>query len=84
VLPYYSSNRISISLKTKSASAATRASNSINQRLEDYWLGWCSLVSQLVKVHGLQRTLKMTTGYTLSMRDAVKEAALLVAVKLSG
>ena len=39
VLPYYSSNRISISLKTKSASAAIRASKSINQRLEDYWLG---------------------------------------------
>ena len=39
VLPYYSSNRISISLKTKSASAAVRASKSINQRLEDYWLG---------------------------------------------
>ena len=27
------------SLKTKSASAAVRASKSINQRLEDYWLG---------------------------------------------
>jgi len=39
VLPYYSSNRISISLKTKSASTAVRASKSINQRLEDYWLG---------------------------------------------
>ena len=39
VLPYYSSNRISISLKTKSASATVRASKSINQRLEDYWLG---------------------------------------------
>ena len=39
VLPYYSSNRISISLKTKSAVAAVRASKSINQRLGDYWLG---------------------------------------------
>ena len=39
VLPYYSSSRISISLKTKSASAAIRASKSINQRVEDYWLG---------------------------------------------
>jgi integrase len=39
VLPYYSSNRISISLKTKSASTAIRATKSINQRLEDYWLG---------------------------------------------
>ena len=39
VLPYVSSNRISISLKTKSATAAIRASKSINQRLEEYWLG---------------------------------------------
>ena len=39
VLPYYSSNRISISLKTKSAFAAVRASGSVTQRLEDYWLG---------------------------------------------
>jgi integrase len=39
VLPYYFSNRISISLKTKSAATAIRASKSINQRLEDYWLG---------------------------------------------
>jgi hypothetical protein len=38
VLLYYSSIRISISLKTKSASAAVRASKSINQRFEDYWL----------------------------------------------
>jgi integrase len=37
--PYYSSNRISMSLKTKSSYAAIRASKSINQRLEDYWLG---------------------------------------------
>ena len=39
MLPYYSSNRISISLKTKSATAAIRASRSVTQRLEDYWLG---------------------------------------------
>ena len=35
-------------------------------------------------MHGLQRTLKMTTGHTLSTRDAVQEVALLMAVKLSG
>ena len=33
VLPYYSFNRISISLKTKSAFAAVRASKSINRFL---------------------------------------------------
>ena len=35
----YDVKRLCFSLKTKSASAATRASKSINQRLEDYWLG---------------------------------------------
>ena len=36
---YYSSNRISMSLKTKSLATANRAIKSINQRIDDYWLG---------------------------------------------
>ncbi len=36
---YYNVKRLCFSLKTKSASAAVRASKSINQRLDDYWLG---------------------------------------------
>ena len=36
---HYGVKRLCFSLKTKSASAAVRASKSINQRLEDYWLG---------------------------------------------
>ncbi len=36
---YYNVKRLCFSLKTKSASAAVRASKSITQRLEDYWLG---------------------------------------------
>jgi hypothetical protein len=36
---YYDVRRLCFSLKTKSPSAAVRASKSINQRLEDYWLG---------------------------------------------
>ena len=36
---HYDVKRLCFSLKTKSASAAIRASKSINQRLEDYWLG---------------------------------------------
>ena len=35
----YDVKRLCFSLRTKSASAAVRASKSINQRLEDYWLG---------------------------------------------
>ena len=36
---YYNVKRLCLSLRNKSASAAVRASQSINQRLEDYWLG---------------------------------------------
>ena len=36
---HYDVKRLCFSLKTKSVSAAIRASKSINQRLEDYWLG---------------------------------------------
>ena len=36
---YYNVERLCFSLKTKSASAAVRASRSVTQRLEDYWLG---------------------------------------------
>ena len=36
---YYSSDRISFSLKTKSYSSALRMTKSVSQRLEDYWLG---------------------------------------------
>ena len=36
---YYNVKRLCFSLKTKSASTAVRASKSINQRLEYYWLG---------------------------------------------
>ena len=37
--PHYDVKGLCFSLKTKSASAAICASESINQRLEDYWLG---------------------------------------------
>ena len=39
VKSYYSSDRISMSLRTKSNGVAVRASKSICQRLDDYWLG---------------------------------------------
>jgi len=39
VKSYYSSDRISMSLRTKSNGVAIRATKSIYQRLDDYWLG---------------------------------------------
>ena len=39
LISHYNVKRLCFSLKTKSASAAVRASRSVTQRLEDYWLG---------------------------------------------
>jgi len=39
VKSYYSSDRISMSLRTKSNGVAIHATKSICQRLDDYWLG---------------------------------------------
>ncbi len=39
VKSYYSSDRISMSLRTKSYSSAVRMIKSVSQRLEDYWFG---------------------------------------------
>ena len=36
---YYTSPKVRRSLRTKSISVAARSAKSINQRLEDYWLG---------------------------------------------
>ena len=39
VQQYYRSDRVSMSLRTKSVKAANRAAQSISQRLDDYWHG---------------------------------------------
>ena len=39
VRQYYRADRVSLSLRTKSMRIAARSAASINQRLEDYWLG---------------------------------------------
>ena len=39
VQQYYRSDRVSMSLRTKSVKAAARAAQSISQRLDDYWHG---------------------------------------------
>ena len=36
---HYRADRVSLSLRTKSMPIAARSAASINQRLEDYWLG---------------------------------------------
>ena len=54
VQPYYSSNRISFSLKTRSLARAMRACNSILQRLEDYWLGLRLQTMEIPAIHLLR------------------------------
>ena len=39
VKQHYRSDRVSISLRTKSSKVATRSAQSISQRLDDYWHG---------------------------------------------
>ena len=39
VQQYYRSDRVSMSLRTKPPKAASRAAQSISQRLDDYWHG---------------------------------------------
>ena len=39
VRQHYRSDRVSISLRTKSEATATRSAKSISQRLDDYWHG---------------------------------------------
>ncbi|MDA0359036.1 MAG: integrase, partial [Proteobacteria bacterium] len=39
VKQHYRSDRVSISLRTKSSKAAIRSAQSISQRLDDYWHG---------------------------------------------
>ena len=39
VKQHYRSDRVTISLRTKSAKAAIRSAQSISQRLDDYWHG---------------------------------------------
>ena len=39
LIQYYSSNRISFSLKTKSKLKALRVCSTVKQKLDDYWLG---------------------------------------------
>ena len=51
VKSYYSSDRISMSLRTKSNGVAIRATKSICQRLDDYWLGFRLQKIDLPAIH---------------------------------
>jgi len=69
---FYTVNRLSFSLKTKSVSTAVRFSNSISQRLEDYWLG-LRLQKMDIPAISLVRTSDVGTDYVgASISDALE------------
>ena len=83
---HYNVKRLCFSLKTKSAHASIRASKSINQRLEDYWLG---LRLQNMNIPAIQvvrsnnnlqgNTIKLSVSCELCLRlQAVVEATVFI------
>ena len=69
--PYYSSKRISFSLKTRSFARAVRASNSILQRLEDYWLGLRLQNLDIPAIHLMRPEAASEEGNKPALSDAL-------------
>ena len=55
---YYSSQRISLSLKTKSKRVAEHKCKSISQRLDDYWLGLRLQNIEIPALHLVQSSIE--------------------------
>ena len=72
VQPYYSSKRISFSLKTRSLNRALRACNSILQRLEDYWLGLRLQNLDIPAIHLMRPEAASREGNTPTLSDALE------------
>jgi len=69
VRQHYASSRLSFSLKTKSYVKAVRASQSVTQRLEDYWLGLRLQQMDIPAIHLVKTDDEMHTSPV--MMDAV-------------
>jgi hypothetical protein len=64
---HYRSDRISLTLRTRSQSTASRSAQSINQRLEDYWLGLRLQQIDIPAINLLRaNTAPEQSGYLLS------------------
>ena len=72
VQPYYSSKRISFSLKTRSLTRAIRACNSILQRLEDYWLGLRLQNLDVPAIHLIRSGVASKVADTPKLSDALE------------
>ena len=82
----YSSDRISLSLKTKALSSAARIARSIGQRLEDYWLSLRLSDSPIPAEHMLMKnTSHVGVGITQSNAPTLNDAlALYLRLKSEG
>ena len=72
VQPYYSSKRISFSLKTRSLNRALRACNSILQKLEDYWLGLRLQKMDIPAIHLVRSDTAAEESNTPTLSDALE------------
>ena len=68
---YYSSDRTSFSLKTKSYMSALRMTKSITQRLEDYWLGIRLQKIKIPLIH-LFKSNELTNDNSPNILDSLK------------
>ena len=68
---YYSSDRISFSLKTKSYVSALRITKSVTQRLEDYWLGVRLQNMKIPSIH-LVKSNELTNDNSPNILEALK------------
>ncbi len=66
VRQYYSSPRLSFSLRTKSYAGAARAAQSVTQRLEDYWLGL--RLQDMDDSCFIEKKLQRPVGYSATTR----------------
>ncbi len=68
---YYSTNRIVISLRTKSSQKAQIASKNISSKLEDYWLG---LRLKSISVPASKKLVTSVTDNVFSNAPTITEA----------
>ena len=68
---HYKADRVCLSLRTKSISVAARSARSINQRLEDYWLGLRLQQIDIPAINLVRTPLSDVTNDCLNLSQAM-------------
>ena len=68
---HYKADRVCLSLRTKSISVAARSAKSINQRLEDYWLGLRLQQIDIPAINLVRTPLSDVTNDCLNLSQAM-------------